>query len=127
MIIPLGNAIYNDNINIDDFIQTKKKFNDQKLKNLTFQEVNKKNFPAIQILDKIRLFPSAPIIINAANEILVEQFLKKKIPFLDIIKFIKSILNNRNFKKYAIRKPKNLNEIFKIDSWAKKLTLNKIF
>ena len=127
MIIPLGNAIYNDNINIDDFIQTKKKFNDQKLKNLTFQEVNKKNFPAIQILDKIRLFPSAPIIINAANEILVDQFLKKKIPFLDIIKFIKSILNNRNFKKYAIRKPKNLNEIFKIDSWAKKLTLNKIF
>ena len=36
------------------------------------------------------------------------------------------ILSDRNYKKYAIKKPKNLNQIFKIDSWAKNLTLIKI-
>ena len=53
------------------------------------------------------LYPSSPIIINASNEILVDHFLTKKIPFLGIFKIIMTILDNRNYKKYAIRKPKN--------------------
>ena len=36
------------------------------------------------------------------------------------------ILNDRNYKKYAIRKPKNINEITKIDRWAREITLNKL-
>jgi hypothetical protein len=31
-----------------------------------------------------------------------------------------SILNDRNYKKYAIRKPKNINQIIKIDKLGKK-------
>ena len=30
-----------------------------------------------------------------------------------------SVLNDRNYKKYAIRKPKNINHIIKIDKWAR--------
>ena len=30
-----------------------------------------------------------------------------------------SVLNDRNYKKYAIRKPKNINQIIKIDEWAR--------
>ena len=37
-----------------------------------------------------------------------------------------SILNDRNYKKYAIRNPKNIIQINKIDAWAKKKTLEKI-
>ena len=29
------------------------------------------------------------------------------------------ILNDRNYKKYAIRKPKNIHEITNIDKWAR--------
>ena len=36
------------------------------------------------------------------------------------------ILNDRNYKKYAIKKPNNINQIYKIDYWAKNLTLGKI-
>ena len=33
-----------------------------------------------------------------------------------------SVLNDRNYKKYAIKTPKILNQIIKIDNWAKSLT-----
>ena len=37
-----------------------------------------------------------------------------------------TILNDRNYKKYAIRKPKNINQIYEIDIWARKATMDKI-
>jgi len=37
-----------------------------------------------------------------------------------------TILDDRNYKKYAIRKPKNINQINKIDFWAKQKTKEKI-
>ena len=36
------------------------------------------------------------------------------------------ILRDRNYKKYAIRKPKNIEQINKIDNWARQITINKI-
>ena len=126
MMIPLVNAIYDGRINISDFKDLKKKHIDQYPQNLTFKKVNKKSFPTIKLKSLANLYPSSPIIINASNEILVDHFLTKKIPFLGIFKIIMTILDNRNYKKYAIRKPKNLKQISIIDSWARKLTLEKI-
>ena len=37
-----------------------------------------------------------------------------------------AILNDKNYKKYAIKKPKNINEILIIDSWARKRIINKV-
>ena len=71
-------------------------------------------------------YASLPIIINAANEIIVELFLNKKIPFLSIYKIIMAILKDRNYKKYAIRKPKNIKQINEIDFWAREMTCKKI-
>ena len=129
MIIPLANAIFDGNLHINEFI--KKPIRNKKIpiENLTFDKVNKKIFPVIQLKNKINEYPSTPIIINAANEILVDHFLQKKIPFLSISKTILKILNDRNYKKYAIRKPKNIHEITSIDKWTrenikKKLNLN---
>ena len=65
-------------------------------------------------------------LISAANEILVDQFLKKKLPFLAIFKTIMAILRDRNYKKYAIKVPNNLRQINNINSWAKKRTLEII-
>ena len=69
---------------------------------------------------------SSSIIINAVNEILVDQFLKKRIPFNSFYTYIQRVLNNRNFKKYAIRIPKNINQIFEIDKWARETTIETI-
>ena len=36
------------------------------------------------------------------------------------------ILKDVNYKKYAIRKPKNIMQIYKIHNWAKDATLKRI-
>ena len=125
MIVPLANAIFNNKINIDQFYKTSKK-NKNLYKNLSFKKIDIKKFPLSRLKDKINDRPSSAIIINAANEILVDQFLKKNINFLDINKFILSTLRDRNFRKYAIREPKNIDQIYKIDNWARTLILKKI-
>jgi len=39
---------------------------------------------------------------------------------------IKLILNDRNYKKYAIKVPVNLNQIYLINNWAKNKTLELV-
>ena len=125
MIIPLANAIYDGNLDIKNFLK-KENSNTNNIKDLTFKKINKKIFPAIKMKNKANLHPSTPIIINSANEVLVDQFLKKKIPFLDITKTILSVLNDRQYKKYAILKPNSIKIINLVDSWAKNLTNKKL-
>ena len=78
------------------------------------------------LIKSVKTYLAASIIINASNEILVNYFLRKKLPFLGIFKVIKTILKDKNYPKYAIQKPKNLNQIYKIDHWARNLTEKKI-
>ena len=123
MIIPLANAIFDENFNIEFFYNKKRM---SSIESLRFERVDKKIFPIIKIKKRLNEFPSTPIIINASNEILVDQFLNKKLPFLSIPKIIMSILSDRNYKKYAIRIPKNISQINIIDNWAKTTTMKKI-
>jgi 1-deoxy-D-xylulose-5-phosphate reductoisomerase len=121
MQIPIANAIFDNKINMNTFIK-----NDNTIKNLSFKIPDSNNYPIIKILKRANEHPSTSIIINASNEVLVDHFLRKKVPFLSIPIIIKEILGDRNYKKYAIRKPKNLNQIYEINSWAKTKTLEKI-
>ena len=125
MIIPLANAIFDENFDIKKFFNNKKK-QKKNIENLTFTKPNAKIFPVIKLKNRSNEYPSSSIIINACNEILVDQFLNKKIPFLAISRIIMSVLNDRNYKKYAIKSPKNLNQIIKTDIWARQTTLKKI-
>ena len=95
-------------------------------KNLSFQKVDMKRFPIIKLLKRINEYHSTPIIINAVNEILVDQYLKKKISFTSFYKYILSVLNDRNYKKYAVRIPKNISQIFLIDQWSRNIAYKKI-
>ena len=119
MKIPISNTIYKNSI----FKKNNIKIND--LNNLNFQTINPKNFPSIKLLNKcFNLGPSTPIIVNAANEVLVDLFLKRKINFLDIVKTINKILKGKNFRKYARMKPKSLKDIKIADNWARLKTIN---
>jgi 1-deoxy-D-xylulose-5-phosphate reductoisomerase len=126
MTVPIANAIFDCNIEIKKYLK-KNKFNFEKnIKNMTFRKVDSKLFPSINLIKEINKYPSTSIIVNAVNEILVDQFLRKNIEFLSIYRTIKTILNDRNYIKYAIRKPHNINQIIEIDKWARKLTLKKL-
>ena len=121
MIVPIANAIFDKNLEINKFFKDNKN-----IKNLTFQIPNQKNFPILKVLHKVNEHPSTSIIINAVNEVLVDHFLRKKVPFLAIPMIIMNILRDRNYRKYAIRNPKDLEQINKINSWARQKTIERI-
>ena len=68
--------------------------------------------------------PSTPTIVNASNEVLVDLFLKGKIGFLDIVKTINEIFKDKDFNKYAKRKPRSIEDIRITDNWARLKTIN---
>ena len=121
MKIPISNIFYAKKKNV-------LKNSDIKIKhinNLNFQKVNSKNFPSIKLLDKcFSSGPSTPIIINAANEVLVDLFLKGKIGFLDIVKIINRILRHKDFRKNAKRNPRSIKDIKMADNWSRLKTVN---
>ena len=120
MRIPILNAIF-DNQQIDKkFLISSKNLI---VKNLEFFEVNSKKFPAINLINKKKINKSTPIIINAANEIFVDYFLKNKIAFNSIYNYLCLVLKDENYKKYAIKTSNSLKEIKLIDSWARRAAL----
>ena len=127
MLIPLANAIFDKNIDQDDYsklnILNKKS---SIFKKLNFLKVESKRFPIIKLKKRFNEYKSSPIIINAINEILVDQFLKKKIGFTSFYNFFLKVLNDSNYKKYAIKVPKNITDILLIDQWSRNKTLEKI-
>ena len=122
MAIPIANAIFDNQINVNDFYEVRK----NNLKSLSFRKADSKIFPMIKLKNKIFQYNSSPIIINAANEVLVDQFLRKKIPFLSMYKMVLIVLRDRNYKKYAIKKPKTISQINEISEWVKGILFNKI-
>ena len=116
MKIPISNILYGKEnkilkINNIDF---------KKINRMNFFKARSKKFPSIKFIDKcFSLGYSTPIIVNASNEVLVDMFLSRKIAFLDIVKIINKIFKDKEFKKYAKRKPKTVNDIKIIDNWAR--------
>ena len=123
MAIPLSNAIFNNKILISD-LGIKDKISE--LKNLEFSKPKPNQFPSIGILQHLsKNLYSTPIIINGANEILVELFLQKKIKYNQITQCLFALLKDKKYKKYAIQVPKNLNDIIKIDKWSREFVKNR--
>jgi len=121
MRIPISNTLYKSKNN---FLKTSN-VEIKHINNLNFQKVNSKNFPSIKLLNKcFTLGLSTPIIINAANEVLVDLFLKGKIEFLDIVKIINKILKHKDFRKNAKRKPDSIKDIQIADNWSRLKTTN---
>ena len=127
MLIPLANAIFDNAIDIDDFL--KPKLNSQKsifFQRLNFLKVDKKRFPIINLKSRLSEHYSSPIIINAVNEILVDLYIKKRIPFTSFYKHILMVLSDRNYNKYAIKEPKSISQILQIDQWSRRVIYKKV-
>ena len=114
MRIPIMNSIYNNNKII------KTKINLKNLNNLELSRPDVIKFPSIKLLkylnNKNSMFET---ILTTANDQLVEFFMKNKIKYLDIIKYLDKIINLSEFKPYFKKKPKNLNQIIKLSTYVK--------
>ena len=124
MRIPIANGIYQNEVDIEKILKTNKSSFMKNIQDLKFETVNKKKFPIVTLLSENIYENSGAIILNASNEVLVNEFLKKKIPFNSIYSCLKRVLRDKDFKKYAIKRSPNIKEIYNIDNWARNKTLN---
>ena len=121
MKIPISNTIFGQRNHLTNI----KNIDVDVLNKLSFQNVDKKKFPSLDLISKcLRSGILAPTILNASNEVLVDLFLSKKIKFTDIVKNLSKIFRDKDFKKYARRKPKGLKDIKIADNWARLKTLS---
>ena len=87
------------------------KLNLAKIKNLSFFAPDNKAFEAIEICRKaIKIGGTAPLTVNAANEVAVSLFLSGEIKFLEIIELVKSAINN-----FKPQKVSSLEQILETD------------
>ncbi|MFH1062561.1 MAG: 1-deoxy-D-xylulose-5-phosphate reductoisomerase [Candidatus Omnitrophota bacterium] len=87
-----------------------------KTKALTFFKPDIDNFPCLAIAKQVAVKGgSSGAVMNAANEIAVQAFLSEKIKFIEISKVVASVLKKHNFIKQPV-----LDEIFKLDVWARR-------
>jgi 1-deoxy-D-xylulose-5-phosphate reductoisomerase len=92
-----------------------------KLENLTFFETNEKKFPALRICREVmEADGNFPVILNAANEIAVERFLKGEITFDKITVIIEKTLEKIKHKILF-----SLDEVIEFDAEARDIA-NKI-
>ena len=115
MKIPIFNSLYS---NFDKKIKSKK-IDFEILNNLNFQKVDVKKFPIVNLIkslpSKDSLFET---VIVSANDCLVNNFLNKKINFLDISKVLFRIINSKEFIKYKQKEPLNIEEIKKLNKYV---------
>ena len=116
MRIPIFNSLYS----ASDLKNMKSsKINLNNLNNLNLNDVEIKKFPLIKILSQIpkknSLFET---ILVAANDELVNLFLRGQINFLDISKRLLSIVNSQEFEKYKFISPKNVDQILKLNKYV---------
>ena len=123
MKIPIFNTIYNDNMKIKS-----EKINLNILNNLNFKKVDRKRYPMIDILkvlpNKQSLFET---VIVAANDTLVNLFLKKKIRFIDIQKELFKIIKLKEFVKLKNYSPKNVADILKLNNYVRLKIMKKVY
>lgn len=82
---------------------------------LTFKEPDFETFRCLKLAyDAIRIGGTMPVVLNAADEMAVELFLKGKIGFVEIPHCIENAMNRHN----NIQDP-SLDDILKSDAWAR--------
>ena len=100
------------------------KINLQKLKNLSFKPIDTQKFPSIDFAYfALNHEKGMPIILNAANEVAVELFLRNKITFLNIYKLISSTLNYADKSNMSLTSV-SLDSILEFNNESKKIALN---
>jgi 1-deoxy-D-xylulose-5-phosphate reductoisomerase len=87
-----------------------------KLKKLQFQEPDFKQYPCLTLAyQAANAKGTMPAVLNAANEVSVDAFLKRRLDFISIPNVIEKVMCQHRHQK----KP-NLDEILAADAWARK-------
>lgn len=92
-----------------------------KLKSLTFEEPDRDTFKAIRLaVDSANAGGTMPSVLNAANEVAVELFLKEKIGFLDIADSVEAAM-----EAHTVKSKPSLEDILEADRWAREFVVSR--
>ena len=93
-----------------------------RITNLNFQEPNWSEIPCLQLAKQVALTGGAsPIVMNAVNEIAVEQFINKTISFTEIYELIDKVIHS-----FDLSEPRSIGDVLTIDSNARKQAIELI-
>ena len=113
MKIPIFNTLYLDK---QKTLKTKT-LDVKKLNNLNLHNVEYNRYPAVKLLHNLPKTSSLyETVLVSANDELVKLFLEGKIKFTDIFTQLSKL---NNFNKYKKIKPKNVNEIIKLNKYVR--------
>ena len=94
----------------------------EKTGNLEFHNPDVKKFPCLSLAYAAgRCGGTAPVVLNAADEVAVSAFMEKKIGFIDLPKIVETVLGLHN----SINNP-SLDDILQADLWARRETSKTI-
>jgi len=92
-----------------------KELNLAELGSLNFEKPDPERFPCLRLaFEAMKGKDSCPIVLNAANEIVVQAFLEERIGFQDIPQLIEKVLNSHEEKNVS-----DIQEVVELDSWAR--------
>lgn len=87
---------------------------------LTFFDPDPIRFPAIRLArEALEAGGMAPCVLNAANEIAVEAFLKERISFLDIARVCEATLETASKEQGYLKETLNLQRVMQADTYAR--------
>ena len=81
-----------------------------KLNAIKFEEISKERYPIWQIKSHLLENPQMGVVLNRANEVAIDGFIKDRYSFFDMVERIL-----KAYKKFDTIKANNLDDIFKID------------
>ena len=82
---------------------------------LTLEAPDPERFPAIELgLEVARSGGTAGVIMNAANEAAVQQFMRGQLAFTDIVPACRSVVNHHQFDPQP-----TMDELLRLDQWAR--------
>jgi 1-deoxy-D-xylulose-5-phosphate reductoisomerase len=88
-----------------------------RIETLSFFEPDMERFPALSLARQVaREGGSLPAVLNAANEVMVERFLKNQIGFMDIVRLVEGVISRH--KPVPVR---NLEDVLEADRWSREV------
>ena len=124
MQIPIFNTLFDE---------TNKKFKSKnldvhKLNNLNLNNVDSKRYPVTKILKLLENNHSLyETVIVSTNDTLVDLFLRNKIKFTDINKYLINLLIKKEFLKYKKIQPINVRQIIDLNKYVHLKVLEKVY
>ena len=124
MKIPIFNTLFYKS----NKIYHSKKIDIDKLNDLNLNNVDTKRYPVINILKLLENnYSLYETVIVSMNDTLVDLFLKNKIKFIDINKYLFRLLKQKEFLKYKRIQPSNVDQIIKLEKYVHLKVIEKVY